>query len=568
MARTATTTDLDVRDVGDEGAGVFDAPTRWACADASLEGELRSRLAGWLADPPRTTGVEVVKATRLRRIVRVPAQAPLPALFVKLHRVRGRWNALRSAVQRSRARREHEASERLREIGFLAPRVLAYAEWRRGPVLDRAVSVLEEVAGGRRLDEWLGGFDGAAREEAIGAVARLLSVIHHRGVDLVDCHRGNLLALGDSPESLRLALLDLAEVRFRPLGLRTRAERVGQLGHSLRGFLSRPELQYLTERYAGAASMSAPDRAELTHRVEVATAELHARRERSRDRRCVLDSTDFAAERGLRRRVFRRRELPGEVLGRILSFGRTARELERRGARVVHDEGRSLGWIVPREAVGAEGGGAFFVKQVRARSIAGACVDALRGSRGRRAWSMAHALARRGLATPRAHALVEEGFGIPLRTLLVTDALEDSVSLRHVASEFRERFPDLRSRRSFLERLGLEVARLHLHGVDHDDLATKNLLVRSTPQPSFWVIDLEAVRSIGRKLPRGRLLRALMQLDDCPRTVSRVDRMRFLVAYEQGLQTRFTRSDLAEVRRMLRDRFRLSGRDYGREGPR
>ncbi|HKE00775.1 MAG TPA: lipopolysaccharide kinase InaA family protein, partial [Planctomycetota bacterium] len=140
--------------------------------------------------------------------------------------------------------------------------------------------------------------------------------------------------------------------------------------------------------------------------------------------------------------------------------------------------------------------------------------------------------------------------------------------LRDLLAAWQPRSPAPRERRAVITAVADAVARLHVRGVDHDDLSTKNFLVRHGPPVECFVIDLEAVRSLDRTLPRERILRALMQLDDCPRGVSRCDRMRFLAAYERATHSRFTRSDLAEVRRMLRDRFARSGRDFAREGPR
>ena len=226
------------------------------------------------------------------------------------------------------------------------------------------------------------------------------------------------------------------------------------------------------------------------------------------------------------------------------------------------DEGRNECFIVER------GGTARFVKRVRAASVFGAIVDAVRGSRGKRAWRAAHALARRGIATPRAFALVEEGFLVPMRSTLIVECLADAKNLGEVAREFAARLPRRAERARFIEKLGMAVGALHNEDVDHDDLATKNFLVRLGDEPQFSVIDLDAVRGWYTSLPRERILRALMQLDDAPRAVSRADRMRFLVSYEKATKTRYTREDLAEVRQLLKERFARSKRDYAKSGPR
>jgi tRNA A-37 threonylcarbamoyl transferase component Bud32 len=359
-----------------------------------------------------------------------------------------------------------------------------------------------------------------------------------------------------------MAVLDVATARLGPVSARARIERVAQLLHSLQDTLGYDERRAFVERYARETGLTLTALDDFAREVRAEEQRIQRTRERSRDKRCLVESTEYYVRRGLRRRVFARREITPEEIAFFGGIGKSLGEMAARGARVVKDEGRNECFVVER------GGTARFVKRVRASSFFGALVDAVRGSRGRRAWRAAHALTRRGIATPRAFALVEEGFLVPMRSTLIVEHLADANNLGEVAREIGARLPRRAERARFIESLGRAVAALHNEDVDHDDLATKNFLVRLGPEPQVSVIDLDAVRGWHAPLARERILRALMQLDDAPRAVSRADRMRFLVAYEKATKMRYTREDLAEVRRLLKERFARSKRDFAKSGPR
>lgn len=573
MSRTAAGTHVLAAPSVEEPAAAWAEPTRLVIESAERAAEVRARLRGWAEDPARLPGARLVKQGRKRTVVRLPELAPLPAIYVKQERVLGGYERIKSALRRSHARVEYENGLALRAMGVLAPSPICYAEWADGPFLQKTLTAFEELAGAPQVDAFLAPLRDEERKRAIAAVARALASAHARGVDLIDCHRGNLLVFASAEggiDGLRLAMLDLASVRLRAPDEEDRVRRVGQLIHSLREVLLQSERAELARKYAAAAGLPVTEIGRFECEALEAERAVHEQRERSRDRRCLVDSTEFAVEHSASKRIFRRRDVALDMLVSLAQLGKDERALEADGARILHSEGRNLGFVVE----GSDGRGErrrFFVKRTRASSLFGAVVDAVRGSRGRRAWKAAHALARRGVPTPKAYGLIEEGPFVPLSSTLVVELIEGSVTLREIAARFPDLFPLRIARARFLEQLGTAVGKLHSQCVFHDDLATKNVLVQLPKAPGeaarFHFIDLDAVRRVGPAMPRELYLRALMQLDDCPRTVSRVDRLRFLIAYESALGTRFPKSDLVEVRRMLRERFLRSKRDFAKDGP-
>lgn len=522
--------------------------------------ETRARVALWSGDLTRLPSAAIVKSTRRRVVARVPDDGSYPAVYVKQESIFGAWGRLRVWMSGSHAEREFRNAGELARRGIPGPRPVLFAAWKSRGWTVRTLSVTEELSGGTRLDEYLDGFEGERRREAIAEIASNLQAIHSREIDLTDCHRANLLVLaGAHGSKLQLALLDVGTVRFHVLGVARRIERLGQLLHSLRPVLTYEERRLFVERYARAIGVGQAVLEDWVREVRAAEEAVHRRRERSRDRRCVVDSTEFAVRRSWTTRIFARRSVPLEVIRRAASSAGSAGA---HGVQLVKKEGRNECVVVSID------GHDCFVKRVTAESFLGCLADAVRGSRGRRAWRAAHAFARRGMPAPRALGLIEEGFLVPVRSTLVSERLAGALTLQEVAAQFGKWFESRAERTRFLTKLGELVGRLHNFDLDHGDLAVKNILVVNPKDPEFYFIDLEAVEGWYRPISRERMLRALMQLDDAPRAVTRADRMRVLVAYERIREIHLTRDDIGEIRQMLRSRFARSGRNYPATGPR
>lgn len=133
-----------------------------------------------------------------------------------------------------------------------------------------------------------------------------------------------------------------------------------------------------------------------------------------------------------------------------------------------------------------------------------------------------------------------------------------------VARLFNPRYAtDLRTRRSVLHALGLEIARLHEHGYVHGDLTPYNVLVVSTEPIRFAFIDHEHTRRASMRWPMARRyrMRNLVQLGhfDLPGLTLR-DRMRVFTSYVNArkLPPRKTFRRLARMieKRRIRDRAR------------
>lgn len=523
--------------------------------------EIIQKIADWGTGLAERAGVRIVKSARRRTVARVEASGEFPAVYVKQERVLGFVNILKSMVTDSHACLEFRNAIQLAWRGVLAPRAVGYAEWRAGTFVQKTVCVMEELRGGDQLDLYFSKFSAGLKLQKIAAIAAALAELHHQAVDLKDCHRANLLAMEDSSGAPRLAVLDLATVEFRPMPVNLRVERVAQLLHSLEPVLDARERRDFVEHYARRAGVPSIAVDAFARRVREHSATIARERDRSRDRRCVSNSTEFQVTRGAGSRIYRKRSFPEAAVKEALDAirGGASDRLQ-----ILKSEGRTECYLYRRP-----GSAPIFIKKIAARDAVDAFAAIFRGSRGMRAWKSSHALRRRGIATPEAFALVESGFLLPFHSTLITQGLEGAISLQNFTNNFNGNFSSFYEKRRFIESFALFVATLHLSRVDHDDLALKNFLLPESPRAEKMnIIDLEAVRSVGEDMDDARLLRAMMQLDDAPRAVSRADRMRFLVNYEKFTKKRFTRPDIAEIRRLLRLRFERSRRDYAGTGPR
>lgn len=533
--------------------------------DPEIRAFVAEHIVMFAGDAARIPGARVVKAARRRTVARIEAArigapAAMPNIYIKQERVLGFANSLRSMAADSHARLEYIHAIQLNIRGVLAPRAVAYAEWRVATFVKNTVSIMEEFPSGIELDAFFTKVESSARAKACAAVAARLAELHARGVDLTDCHKANLLVVPDGGiESLQLALLDLSTVRLRSLRSGARVARLAQLLHSLEPVLDARERKSFIEYYAREANIPAVSVDAFVRGVREGQAAVAMERDRSRDRRCLVQSTEFAVERGLARRVYKRRDAADAEIRGVLAAATAGS-----GAKLIKKDGRAECYLVPGDVPGAK-----FIKFIVSNGLPDECAALFRGSRGYRAWKYSHALRRRGISTPRAHALVESGFLLTKQSALVFDAIGGAVTLQEFCANFNDRFAGQRERRRFIEEFAAFIAKIHLSRVDHDDFAIKNFLLRSGRDGwEFFVIDLEAVHSVGRDLEDDRHRRAMMQLDDAPRAVSRADRMRFLTCYEKLTKRRFTLREIAEIRRLLRERFARSKRDYAATGPR
>jgi len=577
-----------------------------APADSAEAGRLAEVLTRWRS-LPSGTGAAVLKENRIRTVLLLEDEPGRPAgaarWVLKHYRHGSRRDRLKHLFVASRAVTEWQALRRLRALGFDAPRPIAVGERRQGGSPVEGGLVMEEVPGARSLLEALaaaqagtvqtgtvqtgtgtgvtgGGVLATGSADLLARAGALVRALHDRGADPVDIHGGNFLLAGEGPRRGEIHVIDLHSARFRRLGRGARIGRLGKLAHSLEGTVPLAGVRALCAGYLGLpAAPAAGDRAAPARRYRTAgartveldrlvravirwTGRIEARRLRSRSRRCVLESTQFAVERAGGARIFRRREVPRDHLDILFAgAGRVLKE-DRQG-----------------RVETAEVGGRWYLVKRRRISLREGLLALVDGHRLARAWRAGFALEVRGVSTPAVLALREDRrLGILRSACLVTACDPGSMDLEQFLQALYLGRPAARGVEAHLKfliakRVGDLIRSLHGAGIHSPDLAPKNIIVlpealRAEAAGRPWaggaalsIADLDGVRPWRRPTLRRRL-RALIQAGNLPEGhVTWTDRLRALKASAAPDPSLLTRPSIAFLREgLLREAERTLAR--------
>jgi len=550
---------------------------RWAIRPEAAEPLLAE---GWPPDQPDR--LKCVKHGVRRRVLRFEICGR--GYYVKTYEPGGPLRWLRAWLGLGPGRREWEALLAAHAAGLAVPVPVALA-------LDASETlVTREIAGGRRLDEYLferyfepgpndPPYPGSRPPELVAAfrrrrrppegtidpktlayrLASLVGQLAEANLHLPDLHPGNILITG-GPGQWRLSVVDLAEAHegspdaplehlmklehfFEPLA--TPAER-------LRCLVRLQELLPSTPSAKTVSSTVAEYRQRFYLRRDRRT-----RRQSKYFRRMAVGpwrgwaTTDWAdaveallAKTSVSDSFFGDRAAP-------IKEGRTSSVWH-----VTLDDGRSV-----------------IVKRHNRAPARGAVRGLLGASRSLTAFRRGHALLARGIATARPAAAVDlRRGGAVADTLLVTEWLEGARPL----SEWLRDNPPAAARRHLTWELARMIRRMHEAGLAHRDLKAPNILVAPAggPHPRPFLVDLDGLVLLRRVSAHRRaqnLMRLSVSLDECG-VARQTDRLRFLRAYlvPQGrpapitvLSRRRGRTDAARrLRRWWRRIARLSSRKW------
>ncbi|MBL4844979.1 MAG: hypothetical protein JKY65_05605 [Planctomycetes bacterium] len=494
------------------------------------EQAVSAELAPFFRAPEEAPGAEVVKQNRVRTVVRLSTSAG--DVYWKRFRVVKAFDRFLHAFKPSAARREWRGLRSLAAVGLRVPTPILFGEERVGGTLVGSVLATVAVPDSRELtrvtDELRAAGDEVLRPQVLARLASLLRALFEAGGDHPDIHLGNFLVCpaGDDPLGALVAL-DLHSLRIRsgPLSASRRRLRLKKLAHSL-GVCNpdvraeaRRELKWFCEAYVK-LDPEQGTAAALVDSLQDGADRLEARRLKSRDRRCLVDSTGFAVEREADRVIYRRREVSTASL-------LAAIEAEPEAEIHAHPRGRSRLVRVARPP-DFPGEGPLIVKHYRYPKLRKR-LAAVAGPLALRAWRAARACEVRHAPIPVHYGLVLEGRTWPRGAALVLDLLADVTMIHLLLKE--DGIPSPASRRALARAVGDVMGRFHASGLIHNDLAVQNILVRPTESEGWdvWVIDLDEVRA-GIMDRKGKL-RALIHLADLPEQATRSDRLRFFRAY-------------------------------------
>ena len=456
---------------------------------------------------------ELVKSSTVRTVARLahPAASGGTCVYVKHYRPKSAARRLLCLVRRTQAAQEWRMARALRLAGIPTCRVLAIAQRRRDPLHQESFLVSEEIPGAIKLWEYLDSEEWRAAdpehkhgliEELAGLVAALVRAGFLHG----DFHAGNVLINPRRPGGQRLFVLDLHRIRratVRGNGLVNMlvfladSTRTHHVSATDRLRLLRAVLTHCQGPGEDACSRAAMRR--WVRRIERAWRRRHARRMRSRTRRCLLLSSQFTHGRVGGYRIWRRRDFTPEQAVEAVSLHEKALDGDRNAAEVRKADRRSAITLCSLRE-----GQAVCVKAYRHTGFAERLKDFMRPvGRAKAAWVAHRGLAARGIPAARALALLEARG--PFRRgedYLIAEALPAVGSLGELSGR---RQPATLGRALSLppaeerELIGAAVAALFRslaeQKVRHPDLKPSNIMVgRPGGEVRLWLVDLDRVR--------------------------------------------------------------------------
>jgi len=497
------------------------------------------RISEW----ERTGTLERLKEAAHRSIYRV--QLGGSSFFIKHYPVHDARSFLRQLLRLPKAVSELRCIQALREHGVPTVRPLACGVGPRGESflvtrglenvepLDRFVEFRLPALARPEQNAW--------RRRLIPELARLIALLHDRGVVHGDLYAGNILVELRPGTSPPLYLIDLHGLRLgQPLSWQASRKNLIMFARWFMERASRADRRRFWQQYCRFRkdwNLSREQERERGREMESRTWKSLLRFYVGREKRCLGRGRRFYRAAALGCRAWASQHLPPADLHRVMVdpealFRQPDCRVLKSGpsSRVAEVELRIDG--EPRRVI---------CKQFHSKRWGIALGRLFRSTPAYRSWLNAFRFEDRGLPTPRGLALIHRmRFGLIRDSFLLMEKVAGAAELPAYL-QWLDALPSaqrVNERRALVEQVARLLRRLHRHRFYHQDLKGANILVQSSAnlgQTSLVFIDLVGVVR-GRRVSRRRRARDLARLHvsfhDDPR-LSRTDKLRFLRIYLQ-----------------------------------
>ncbi len=496
-------------------------------------------------------GGRTIKDSRVRWAAIYPSPSG-QTIFMKKYRIRDWRERFKYLLWPSKAKKEWDVSLVFQKEGVRIPAPFGVMEKRRWGFLEECFYISEAIERAQSLMDFcmerFGEGDlkgGEEKRRIVRLLGDTVGHIHHGGLYHADLHAGNFL-IRKSGEGV-LFLTDLHRARMRKtLSQRRRLWNIAQLFYSLNFMLDRGDKGVFLEAYSG-KEMNLSISKGLLMRVEDLADLIKRRHQRSRARRCLKESTQFTLHRWNGYRLFRRREISGDILMEMIDAHRKI--VENSPSLLLKNSPKT---VVSMVEIPHRPGLRTCVKQYRSITVLGKIRDCFRFSKGKISWIAANELFRRGISDLKPLAYVEKRrFCFMEESFFLTESPADYLEMdRYLIKSFGNRPSGNVTplKRSFIKQFARCIGHLHRSNIYHSDLKTCNILAREHAGGwDFSFIDLDAVY-LGMEVNSRRALKNLIQINcSTPGFFGYAERIRFLEWYLEIYSIPVEKRDLIKV---------------------
>ncbi|NWG01486.1 MAG: hypothetical protein HXY44_01360 [Syntrophaceae bacterium] len=436
-------------------------------------------------------------------------------IFIKRDLTKGWGDSLKYLFSPTKGRKEFSIVSQLRERDVNLPEPLGWMERDRRGWIRESYFFSNAIGTGISFIE-----DGMRSKESLSIIelAKTVKKFQEAGLYHQDLHAGNFVWDGTS-----LILTDLHHAKIgKPLSFNKKLWNIAHLFHSLRSTWGEAEqLQFLDE-YFNEVSDGSQKKKMLFQRIYPLMDRLQTRQWRSRTKRCLKESTEFAVEKEKETLIFHRRDFPLDRLKRVMKNHRFLVS-EDPSCLIKHSPEVNV-------SIADDEGERICLKQFCYPHLWGRLKEHFRHSKGRQAWVAANGMRSRGLPTLKPFALVEKKswWGME-ESLLFMEVLTNGLEMDRY---LLKGFDDLNQKRFFIKAFAHWLGALHKINVYHKDMKTCNILV--SERGGTWVfhlLDFEDIR-LNEKMNQKRLFRNFLQLNtSTPQVITKLDRYQFLMEY-------------------------------------
>lgn len=444
------------------------------------------------------SGLEVLKQTATRRMLRGRLEQGAPSFLVKVFRAPRMVDLLVSIFRVPRSRKEARISEELTRRSIPCPEFIASGILRSRGMVREDYALAWEIPGACPVLSWVQArlvdrrVDLREKVEVVNGFGRFVRLLHDQGVYSSDFHQGNIVLSLPPQGPPRFHLVDLHSLVLLPRPLDW-AQRVATLAQLNDFRLPPPHRLRFLKAYLGPGEKR--ERKEFSRAIGQASLGQWKALWQRRKLRCLeagkgvhefrLGEWHGLVENGYRPEILLRlvtSEGPSAPAEEVETIKEGTRALILRG--VYQDQQKRAPVVIKR-----------FREEGKGRVCAW-----LRCARAKRAWINSHNLVMRGIATPPPLAFGEKRGGLGVReSFLATEEVVGAEAADRFLAERVKTLPEAQQqemRKQFAGSLGALIRWMHQSGISHGDLKASNILVALGAEGvKLWVVDLDGVKT-------------------------------------------------------------------------